>query len=55
MLPWEGGVGMGGRRKRGTERERQEGPGTFDRGQVQVGTRFALNEDKYNIYQQFVV
>ena len=37
---------MIGGRKRGTEKGRQRGPATCDRGQVWVGTRFALNEDE---------
>ena len=39
---------MRGRRKRDgeSERGRQGGPATCDRGQVRVGTRFALNEDE---------
>ena len=37
---------MGGGRKRDTERKRQGGPATCDRGQVRVGTRFALNDDE---------
>ena len=39
---------MGGRTKPDweSERRRQGGPATCDRGQVRVGTRFALNEDE---------
>ena len=42
---------MRGRRKRDgeSERGRQGGPATCDRGQVRVGTRFALNEDEETV------
>ena len=41
--------GMGGERKRGTERGRKGMPTISDRGQVRVGTRFALNEDEETV------
>ena len=40
---------MGGGRKRGTDRGRQGGPATCDRGQVRVGTHFALIEDEETV------
>ena len=46
MLSSAGKGGMEGGRKRGTERGKQGGPATCDRGQARVGTRFALDEDE---------
>ena len=49
MFSSGGKGGTGGGRKRGTERRRQGGPTTCNRGQVRVGTRFALNEDEETV------